>query len=90
MEGSLIQHDGKTYWTTDELAASLIARQLINGATNPRNNRRQAKHWADKALIKPTAVTKSGKYLWLENTILLHFGLINMLESELPKETIVR
>ena len=66
----MIAHNGVRYWTTDELAASLIARGLISGGTTRHNVRRQVKHWADRNALRPRARTKAGGYLWSEGEVI--------------------
>lgn len=66
----MITHGGVRYWTTDELAASLMARGLIAWGGTKRNTRRRTRHWAEGADLRPAATTKRGAYLWAEDAIL--------------------
>lgn len=65
----MITHAGIRYWTTDELAGSLMARELIAKGGSTYNVHRRVKHWADRMDLRPMATTKRGVYLWPEDAV---------------------
>lgn len=62
----MIVHNGIRYWTTEELANSLAARDLISDGGSPATVRRRALRWADTEGLRPSATTKTGGLLWGE------------------------
>ena len=74
----MITHAGVRYWTTDELAGSLIARGLIGAEGGQRAVRRRAARWANSRRVGPAATTKRGAHLWSEETLKPLLDLTNM------------
>lgn len=63
----MITHNGVRYWTTDDLAASLVARGLISGEGSRRVLRRRVQRWAWRNALSPAARTKGGASLYRED-----------------------
>lgn len=60
----MITHQGVAYWTTQELANSLAARGLIRAGGTTREQKRRARRWAERADLRPDAITRTGGMLW--------------------------
>lgn len=63
----MITHNGIRYWTTHDLAASLIARGLISPEGSERTLRRRVQRWAWRNALSPAAKTKTGTSLYRED-----------------------
>ena len=70
VEGCVIAHQGVRYWTTDELAASLVSRGFITGEGRQDSVRKAVRRWAADVDVRPVARTKSGGYLWPEDALM--------------------
>lgn len=71
----MIIHDGARYWTTDDIAASLVARGIIGAEGSRRAVRRRAERWARSRGFRPTARTIRGGYLWDHDALATWFDL---------------
>lgn len=70
----MITHNGVRYWTTHELAASLIARGLMSSDGSERVLRRRVQRWAWRNALSPAARTKRGASLYREDECMLVLG----------------
>lgn len=66
----MIAHNGIRYWTTDDLAASLIARGLISGEGRRESVRKAVRRWSANVDVRPIAITRTGGYLWPEDALM--------------------
>ena len=83
----MITHAGLRYWTTDELAGSLIARGLISGEGPRREVLRRTRRWAATEDLRPSAHTKTGGLLWAEDAsfaVLQHAEMNGLTFSVVP------
>lgn len=71
----MVYHQGIRYWTTDDLAASLVSRGLISGEGRHESVRKAVRRWAADVDVRPVARTKSGGYLWPEDALIEVFDI---------------
>jgi hypothetical protein len=67
----VIAHRGVRYWTTNDLAGSLISRGLIASSGSKRECLRRTRRWAESVDLRPVATTKMGGLLWPEDATLV-------------------
>jgi len=63
----VIVRAGVRYWTTDEVAASLVARGAISRDGTRKAMRQKVRRWADRVDLRPVATDRARGWLWGED-----------------------